>query len=173
MKHQDSPPAHPRTATIRGTELGTFIGSVADLVTLPPLGRFGWVCGSEGWREVLPHLADVVVESVRRDAGVVMLRTRSRTGSARCPRCGRPSGRMHGRYERRLREAPLDGLPVVIVVLIRRFKCLAAECPTVTFAEQIPGLTRPHTRHTPALRDLLGRVAQALGSVLAIMSEAR
>jgi transposase len=56
----------------------------------------------------------------------------------------------------------LGGLPVVIVVLIRRFKCLAAECPTVTFAEQIPGLTRPHARHTPALRDLLGRVAQAL-----------
>lgn len=131
-------------------------------MTLQPFDRFGWVCGSGGLREVLPHLADVVVESVRRDAGVVMLRTRSRTGSAQCPQCGRPSGRIHGRYERRLKDAPLGGLPVVIVVLIRRFKCLAAECPTVTFAEQIPGLTRPHARHTPALRDLLGRVAQAL-----------
>ncbi|WP_157850847.1 MULTISPECIES: transposase family protein [Streptomyces] len=93
-----------------------------------------------------------------------MLRTRSQTGSARCPQCGRPSGRIHGRYERRLKGAPVGGLPVVIVVLIRRFKCLAAECPTA-FAEQIPGLARPHARHTPALRDLLGRVAQALGAV--------
>ncbi|MFI8281384.1 transposase family protein [Streptomyces sp. NPDC085929] len=72
-----------------------------------------------------------------------MLRTRSRTPSAQCPRCGKPSGRVHGRYERRLGDAPLGGLPVVIVLLIRRFKCLVTDCPTVTFAEQIPGLTRP------------------------------
>ena len=48
------------------------------------------------------------------------------------------------------------------MVLIRRFKCLTTECPSVTFAEQIPGLTRPHARHTPVLRNLLCRVAQAL-----------
>ncbi len=51
---------------------------------------------------------------------------------------------------------------MVIVVLIRRFKCLTTECPAVTFAEQLPGLTRPHARHTPVLRDLLSRVAQVL-----------
>lgn len=51
---------------------------------------------------------------------------------------------------------------MVIVVLIRRFKCLTTDCLAVTFAEQIPGLTRPHSRHTPVLRDLLGHVAQAL-----------
>ncbi|MGW8889702.1 ISL3 family transposase [Streptomyces sp. NPDC055749] len=91
-----------------------------------------------------------------------MLRTRSRTSLARCPRCGQSSDRVHGRYERRLADAPLGGLPVAIVLLIRRFKCLGADCPTVTFAEQIPGLTRPHARFTPVLRGLLGRVAQAL-----------
>ncbi|MFF2964783.1 ISL3 family transposase [Streptomyces sp. NPDC057963] len=90
-----------------------------------------------------------------------LLRARSRTRSARRPGCGRRSGRIHGRYERRLADAPLGGLPVVIVVLVRRFKCLTTECPCVTFAEQIPGLTRPHARHTPVLRDLLGRVSQA------------
>ncbi|WP_371099255.1 transposase family protein [Streptomyces sanglieri] len=87
---------------------------------------------------------------------------RSRTRSARCPGWGRLSGRIHGRYERRLADAPLGGLSVVIVVLIRRFKCLRTECPAVTFAEQIPGLTWPHARYTPVLRDLLGRVAQVL-----------
>ncbi|GAA2974382.1 ISL3-like element IS469 family transposase [Streptomyces enissocaesilis] len=56
----------------------------------------------------------------------------------------------------------MGGVPVVIVLLIRRFKCLTADCPAVTFAEQIPGLTRPHARYTPVLRDLLARVAQAL-----------
>ncbi|MEV5985503.1 ISL3 family transposase [Streptomyces sp. NPDC052051] len=90
------------------------------------------------------------------------LRTRSRTRSARCPGCGGQSGRIHGRYERRLADAPLGGMPVVIVVLMQRFKCLTAGCPAVTFAEQIPGLNRPHARHTPVLRDLLGRIAQVL-----------
>ncbi|MGW1617264.1 transposase family protein [Streptomyces sp. NPDC002285] len=91
-----------------------------------------------------------------------MLRTHSRLSSARCPRRGQSSGRVHGRYERRLADAPLGGLPVAIVLLIRRFKCLEADCPAVTFAEQIPGLTRPHARYTAVLRGLLTRVAQAL-----------
>ncbi|GAA2961127.1 hypothetical protein GCM10010518_54950 [Kitasatospora cinereorecta] len=75
---------------------------------------------------------------------------------------GTRSGRIHGRYERRLADAPLGGISVVIVVLMRRFTCLTVECQAVTFAEQIPGPTRPHARHTPVLRDLLGRVARAL-----------
>ncbi|MEE1735791.1 transposase [Streptomyces sp. BE147] len=39
---------------------------------------------------------------------------------------------------------------------------MTTECPAATFAEQIPGLTRPHARYTPVLRDLLGRIAQVL-----------
>ncbi|MER7112766.1 ISL3 family transposase [Streptomyces sp. NPDC000229] len=103
-----------------------------------------------------------MIEAVRRDADGVVLRARSRTPSAQCPRCGESSGRVHGRYERRLADAPLGGLPVMIVLLIRRFKCLGQDCPAVTFAEQIPGLTRPHARFTPALHRLLARVAEAL-----------
>ncbi|MFD9623242.1 transposase [Streptomyces virginiae] len=52
--------------------------------------------------------------------------------------------------------------PMVVRLVVRRFKCLSSGCPTVTFAEQIPGLTSPHARHTPVLRKLLARVAEAL-----------
>ena len=44
---------------------------------------------------------------------------------------------------------------MMIVLVIRRFKCLAADCPAVTFAEQIPGLTGPYARYTPVLRGQL------------------
>ncbi|MFB6878639.1 transposase family protein [Streptomyces sp. NPDC056323] len=37
-----------------------------------------------------------------------MIRTRSRTSSARCPRCKERSVRIHGRYERRLRYVPCN-----------------------------------------------------------------
>ncbi|MFF5924258.1 ISL3 family transposase [Streptomyces flavochromogenes] len=120
------------------------------------------MCVSGGLHAVLPHLEGVVVEQVQQGEGVLVLRARSRRRTARCSRCGKYSGRIHGRYERRVGDAPLGGLPVVIVLLVRRFKCLTAGCATVTFAEQIPGLTRPHARHTPVLRDLLVRVAQGL-----------
>ncbi|MFE2164071.1 transposase family protein [Streptomyces sp. NPDC059447] len=93
---------------------------------------------------------------------MVTFRTRARADAAKCPRCGSLSWRVHGRYERRLADAAVGTTPVVIRLVVRRFKCLSRGCPTVTFAEQIPGLTNPHARHTPVLRRLLARVAESL-----------
>lgn len=70
-----------------------------------------------------------------------------------------PSWRVHGRYVRRLPDAPLGGAAVVIELTVRRFKCLNSACPAVTFAEQIPGLTSQHARYTPLLRDALTSIA--------------
>ncbi|MFG2873925.1 ISL3 family transposase [Streptomyces sp. NPDC048337] len=111
---------------------------------------------------LFPHLSGLVVESISRDAGVVTFRTRARADAGRCPRCRSLSWRVHGRYERRLADAAVGTTPVVIGLMVCRFKCLSPGCPTVTFAEQIPGLTSPHARHTPILRKLLTRVAEAL-----------
>ncbi|MEU6768083.1 transposase family protein [Streptomyces sp. NPDC046853] len=111
---------------------------------------------------MLPHLAGVVVKSVRVGTNVVTFRTRSRTPRARCPRCGMPSRRAHSRYMRRVSDAPASGLQVVTEISVRRFRCGSTWCPAVTFVEQIPGLTSPHSRYTPVLRTLLARVAEAL-----------
>ncbi|MGT2527259.1 ISL3 family transposase [Streptomyces nojiriensis] len=120
------------------------------------------VRGSGGLVRLFPHLSGVVVESISRDAGVVTIRTRARADGVRCPRCRSLSWRVHGRYERRLADAAVGTMPVLIRLVVRRFKCLGSDCPTVTFAEQIPGLTSPHARHTPVLRKLLARVAEVL-----------
>jgi len=111
---------------------------------------------------LLPHLADVVVESVERTAGAVRLRTSCQSLPARCTGCGMPSWRVHGRYIRRLADAPLGGAFVVIELMVRRFKCLNSPCPAVTFAEQVPGLTSPHARYTPLLRSALVSIALCL-----------
>lgn len=73
-----------------------------------------------------------------------------------------PSWRVHGRYLRCLADAPLGAAPVVIELLVRRFKCLNSRCPAVTFAEQIQGLTSPHARYTPLLRTVLTSIALTL-----------
>ncbi|MFI6645912.1 ISL3 family transposase [Streptomyces sp. NPDC050504] len=120
------------------------------------------MCSSEALGQVLPHLSGVVVESVRVSTKVVTLRTRCRTPRVRCPHCGMPSRWVHGRYLRRLADAPAGGVPTVIEVWVRRFKCGSLWCPAVTFVEQIPGLTSPHARYTPVFRRLLARIAEAL-----------
>ncbi|MFB6514452.1 transposase family protein [Streptomyces virginiae] len=76
--------------------------------------------------------------------------------------CGMPSWRVHGRYVRRLGDAPVAGSRIVIELTVRRFKCLSSRCPAVTFAEQIEGLTRPHARQTQVPRSMLASIALGL-----------
>lgn len=46
--------------------------------------------------------------------------------------------------------------------MVRRFRCVNPGCPAVTFAEQVAGLTTPHSRFTPLLRALLTEIGLAL-----------
>jgi transposase len=70
--------------------------------------------------------------------------------------------RVHGTYVRQLRDTAVGGVQVVITLRVRRFRCGNAGCPAVTFAEQVAGLTSPHSRFTPLLGDLLTQIGLAL-----------
>ena len=85
-----------------------------------------------------------------------------RAEQAACPACGRFSGRVHSRYQRRLADAAIGGRPVVIRLTVRRFFCPAPDCPVITFAEQVQGLTVRYARRTPPLAEMLTAVALAL-----------
>jgi hypothetical protein len=69
---------------------------------------------------------------------------------------------VHGRYQRQLADTALAGRPVVIRLLVRRLLCRETPCARVTFVEQIPGLTSPHSRYSPPLRAALTAIAVAL-----------
>ncbi|MFF0143637.1 ISL3 family transposase [Streptomyces sp. NPDC005227] len=111
--------------------------------------------------ELFPHLSALLIEEVERQPGRVVFRTRVRAATAVCS-CGESSARVHGRYIRRLRDVAAGGLGVVIELRVRRFRCENARCPAVTFAEQIAGLTTPHSRYTPLLRGMLTQIGLAL-----------
>ncbi|MFE9093611.1 ISL3 family transposase [Streptomyces sp. NPDC007264] len=87
---------------------------------------------------------------------------RSRAGDAACPGCGATSRRVHSGYERRLADAAVGGRPVVVHLRVRRFRCLVAACPRVTFVEQIDGLTFRHGRRSQRLHTVLQVVALML-----------
>ncbi|MFI9582987.1 transposase family protein [Streptomyces sp. NPDC052236] len=88
----------------------------------------------------------MVVESVERTSRVVTFRTSCRTLPVRCPRCTLPSWRVHGRYLRRMADAPLGITPVVIELLVRRFKC-------TTYRDGIPRWPASPSRGTPVTPD--------------------
>ncbi|XMN11125.1 transposase family protein [Streptomyces griseobrunneus] len=111
--------------------------------------------------ELFPYLSALLIEEVERRPDKVVLRTRVRAATAAC-QCGRISARVHGRYVRKLRDVAVGGLGVVIELCIRRFRCENPACPAVTFAEQIVGLTTPHSRQTPQLSGVLTQIGLAL-----------
>jgi transposase len=110
-----------------------------------------------------------VVERVERAGDVLRMAARSGADAVACPRCDTVSRRVHGRYSRRLADAAIAGARVVIDLLVRRFRCEHAGCSTVTFAEQVAGLTSPHSRYTPVAE----RMVETIGLALAGRAGAR
>jgi transposase len=111
--------------------------------------------------ELFPYLSALLIEEVERRPDRVVFGARVRAATAVC-RCGESSARVHGRYIRRLRDVAAGGVGVVIELCVRRFRCENPVCPAVTFAEQIAGLTTPHSRYTPSLRGMLTQIGLAL-----------
>lgn len=109
-----------------------------------------------------PHLGGLIVEHIERKVDEVVVSARVRGHRARCRHCGKYSGRVHGRYDRTLADAPVAGAGVVVVLQVRRFRCTNGKCAAVTFAEQVPGVTTPHCRATPVWQDMVARIGLAL-----------
>lgn len=111
---------------------------------------------------VFDGIDEVSVEEVTVAFGAVDIVARGRRAGATCPDCGHYSERMHGSYQRRLRDLPLGEQRVVILLKVRRFVCGATACPRRTFAEPFERLTCPHARFTTRLDRVLERIGLAL-----------
>ncbi|MER6504191.1 ISL3 family transposase [Streptomyces sp. NPDC001455] len=111
---------------------------------------------------VFDGIAELDVEAVTAAFGTVEVVARGRAGGASCPDCGLFSGRVHDRYQRRLRDLPLADQGFVIRLTVRRFICGSGQCPRRTFAEPFSRLTVPYARFTTRLNRALERVGLAL-----------
>ena len=90
------------------------------------------------------------------------MQARSRAAGAACPACGAWSSRVHSGYVRTVADGPAGGRPVVIRLAVRRFLYRNPACRSVTFAEQVDGLTGRYLRRSLPLRGLLAQVGLAL-----------
>ena len=109
---------------------------------------------------LLPHLSGLVIDAVERRDDVVVLSGRLHAATARCGRCRQVSGRVHGFYQRRLRDVAVAGTGVLLQLRIRRFRCDNTACPARTFAEQV--VANPTSAGAPAAAHRGASPAQAL-----------
>ena len=152
---------------------------------MPPAGpasspaRVVWDVSEQGQAllaVLFPQLAGLRVHRVEDAGDAVMIVASCRADSACCPRCGQESARVHGGYSRIVADGAAGGRPVLIVLLVRRFRCRNPACPAVTFAEQATGLSERYRRRSVPLLGMLagfglelaGRAATRLAGTLGI-----
>ena len=81
----------------------------------------------------------------------------------RCPSCGTVSERRHGWYQRSLRDLPIQGVPVVIRLRVRKWRCEEPACERSIFAERLPGLASPYAHQSDAIADVLAVMGHGAG----------
>jgi zinc-finger of transposase IS204/IS1001/IS1096/IS1165 len=148
---------------------GASLGSQSAMLALPPATADHSSAGTCGAHELcewlFPHLRGLYVEQVQPAGAGVVMQAHSRAAGAACPACGAWSSRVHSGYVRTVADGPAGGRPVVIRLVVRRFFCRNPACPSVTFAEQVEGLTGRYLRRSLPLLGLLAQVGLALPGV--------
>jgi len=113
-------------------------------------------------RPLLPP--GLVVDAVEADADTVAIAAHPAEGFGACPACGGRSDRVHSVHRRRLLDLPSHGHAVELLVRVRRFRCMATDCPRRTFTERLPPETAGRSgRRTPRLDGLVRDLGIALG----------
>ncbi|MCI3277028.1 ISL3 family transposase [Streptomyces cylindrosporus] len=115
------------------------------------------------WKTLMfDGIDEMAVEKVTAAFGTIDIVASGRAVGAACPDCGHNSARVHGSYQRRLRDLPLGEWSVVILLTVRRFVCDASTCPRRTFVEPFAHLACPYARFTTRLGHLLEIIGLAL-----------
>ncbi len=125
---------------------------------------------------LFPQLAGLRVERVEDVGDAVVIWACCRAPQARCPLCGPVSSRVHGGFARVVADGAAGGRPVLIILSVRRFRCLDPVCVKVTFAGQAEGLTGRYRRRSVPLPGMLagfglelaGRAAARLAGALGV-----
>ena len=82
---------------------------------------------------------------------------------AHCPLCQAPTGRVHSRYQRTLRDLPLVQFSLTLVLEVCKFFCLNDTCQRRIFTERLPSLVAPWARRTTRYTEHLIAMGLELG----------
>jgi transposase len=82
---------------------------------------------------------------------------------AECPRCHRPSTRVHSYYTRKVADLPWHGVSVRLELRTRRFRCKNSLCTKRVFCERLPQVVAHYGRKTVRMDEALRLIGYLLG----------
>lgn len=117
-----------------------------------------------GHTTLVPDAEEVVLHELKAvgQSWLVMV-LRSAGEESSCPACGQASRRVHSRYCRHLNDLPWEGIPVRILLRVRRFFCGTEACGQHIFTERLPKTVQRYGRRTCRLSSALDQITLALG----------
>src|SRR5829696_5576710 len=80
-----------------------------------------------------------------------------------CPRCHRPSSRVHSYYIRTVADLPWHGVAVKLELRARRFRCQNSLCTKRVFCERLPRVVAHYGRKTTRMEEALRLIGLLLG----------
>lgn len=72
-----------------------------------------------------------------------------------CPFCGRKTSKVHSIYEREIQDLPMQGKKVILLVDIRKMRCMNPDCSHKTFSEKHPFVTAKSKKTNRLIQNIL------------------
>jgi transposase len=115
----------------------------------------------------LPDVSTFVCCAVVRHSFGYLVTLAGRARGGACPKCGVVSVRVHARYERRVRDLPIQGERVLVRLRCRKFLCRNHRCAQRIFCERFGPALPSFARSTARLERALAALALATSANLA------
>ncbi len=112
---------------------------------------------------LLPAPSLIQVEYLVASDVLITLVVRTRQPEVACPGCGGTTTHVQSRYTRTLADLPWHGIPVRLLLRLRRFFCDQPDCSTAIFTERLPALVGHYSRRTGRQAQTLDQIGYALG----------
>jgi transposase len=112
---------------------------------------------------ILADPTAIRLKKIVSDIGSLTLVVQAAQPQAECPRCHRPSTRVHSYYTRTVADLPWHGVSVCLRLHTRRFRCKNSLCTKRIFCERLPQVVAHYGRKTVRLDDALRLIGFLLG----------
>lgn len=89
----------------------------------------------------------------------IIIRMRSKATSCECQKCHTVSTQYHGTYARTVKDLPILGKQVTLLLISREYVCANEACDVTTMAESYPGFLTHYSRRTERLEDFICTLA--------------
>jgi transposase len=103
------------------------------------------------------------LEKIIQHQSSLTLVVKATRAQAECPRCHRPSARVHSYYTRTVADLPWHGVAVQLRLRTRRFRCKNSLCPKRIFCERLSRVVSYYARKTVRMNEALQLIGFLLG----------